>query len=186
MDGHLQVTVGNFNELCKIEANIAIREVQQCLSPSFTWVVCSQSTFEMTNHCNKSRSGVPVKHLENPGHSPVFSWFFAISVTIWSGVNSPGFDWRYSSQMLHLLGGPEDPGWTLTFLIEPLGWYVAPLCLIIMQKARRPPGSTLEVLYLILMGVFKMTLLWWHRHGPEQYSGWPHDHWSPGPTPIPH
>ena len=31
--------------------------------------------------------------------------------------------------MLHLLGGSEDPGWTLTFLIELLGWVVAPpLC----------------------------------------------------------
>ena len=31
--------------------------------------------------------------------------------------------------MLHPLGGSEDPGWTLTFLIESLGWVVAPpLC----------------------------------------------------------
>ena len=71
MDGHLQVTAENFDELFKTEANIAIREVQQCSSPSFIWVVCSQLTFKMTNHCNKSRSGVPVKHLENPGHGPV-------------------------------------------------------------------------------------------------------------------
>ena len=71
MDGHLQVTVENFNELFKTEANDVIREVQQCSSPSFTWVACSQSTFKMTNHCNKSRNGVPVKHLKNPGHGPV-------------------------------------------------------------------------------------------------------------------
>ena len=59
----------------------------------------------------------------------IFSQFCAISATIWSGVNSPGFYWRYSSQVLHLLGGSEDPGWTLTFLIEPLGQVVAPsLC----------------------------------------------------------
>ena len=32
---HLKVTVENFNELLKIEANIVI-EVQQCSSPSFT------------------------------------------------------------------------------------------------------------------------------------------------------
>ena len=31
--------------------------------------------------------------------------------------------------MFHPQGGSEDPGWTLTFLIEPLGWVVAPpLC----------------------------------------------------------
>ena len=47
-----------YDKLYKIKANIAIREVQQFSSPSFTWVVCSQSTFKMTNHCNKSRSGV--------------------------------------------------------------------------------------------------------------------------------
>ena len=112
---------------CLFEANVAIREVQQWLSPSFTWVVCSQSMFEMTNHCNKSRSGVPVKHLENPGHCPVnLQPVLSISATIWSGVNSPGFNWRYYSQVLHLLGGSEDPGWTLTFLIKPLGWLVAP------------------------------------------------------------
>ena len=137
MDGHLQVTAENFNELFKIKANIAIREVQQCLSPSFTWVVCSQLTFKMTNHCNKSRSGVPVKHLKNPGPTlSIFSQFCVISATIWSDVNLPGFNWRYSSQVLRLLGGSEDPGWTLTLLIKPLGWVVAPLCSIIMQKAR--------------------------------------------------
>ena len=59
----------------------------------------------------------------------IFCWFCAISATIWSGVNSPGFNWRYSAQVLHLLGGSEDPGWTLTFLIKPLGQVVAPpLC----------------------------------------------------------
>ena len=56
----------------------------------------------------------------------IFSWFHAISVTICSGVNSPGFDWRYSSQVLHSLGGSEHPGWTLTCLIKPLGQVVAP------------------------------------------------------------
>ena len=34
----------------------------------------------------------------------------------------------------------------------------------------------LEVLYLTLVDVLKMMLLQWHRHGPEQYNGWPHDH----------
>ena len=55
----------------------------------------------------------------------IFSQFCAISATIWSGVNSPGFDWRHAFQVLHLLGGSEDPGWTLTFLIKPLEWFVA-------------------------------------------------------------
>ena len=49
-----------------------------------------------------------------------------ISATIWSGVNSPGFDLRYSSQVFQSLGGLEDPGWTLMFLIEPCGHVVAP------------------------------------------------------------
>ena len=69
---HLQVTVKNFDELFKIEANIVIGEVQQCLSPSFTRVVCSHSTFKVTNHCNQSQSGIPVKHLKNPIHGPVY------------------------------------------------------------------------------------------------------------------
>ena len=81
----------------------------------------------MTNHCNQSGSGVPVEHLKDPSHYPVYlSLFCAISVTIWSGVNSPGFNWRYSSQVFQSLGGSEDPGWTLIFLIEPCGCVVAP------------------------------------------------------------
>ena len=117
----------NFDELFKIEANIVIREVQQCLYPSFTWVICSQLMFKMTNHCNRSRSAVPVKHLENPGHSPVN--LKPVLCHLYNNLvrcKLPGFDWRYSSQVLHPLGGSEDPGWTLTFLIEPLGWVVAP------------------------------------------------------------
>ena len=46
----------------------------------------------------------------------IFILFPAIYATIWSGVNSPGFDLRYSSQVFQSLGGSEDPGWTLTFL----------------------------------------------------------------------
>ena len=41
-------------------------------------------------------------------------------MTIWSGVNSLGFDLKYSSQVFQSLGGSEDPGWTLMFLYEPL------------------------------------------------------------------
>ena len=36
VDCHMQVTVKNFDDLFKIEANIVIGEVQQCSSPSFT------------------------------------------------------------------------------------------------------------------------------------------------------
>ena len=115
----------NFDELFKTEANIAISEVQQCSSPSFTWFVCSQSMFEMTNHCNKSRSGIPVEHLENPGHSPV-NLQLVLCHLCDNLVRSKLPNWRYSSQVLHPLGGSEDPGWTLTFLIEPLGQVVAP------------------------------------------------------------
>ena len=43
-----------------------------------------------------------------------------------TGVNSPGFDSRYSSQVFQSLGGSEDPGWTLTFLIKPRWCIVAP------------------------------------------------------------
>ena len=56
----------------------------------------------------------------------IFILFCVISVTIWSGVNSSGFDSRYSSQVFQSLGGSEDPGWTLTFLNEPHGCVVAP------------------------------------------------------------
>ena len=49
------------------------------------------------------------------------------NVMISEGVNSPGFDWRYSSQVFQLLGGLEDPGWTLTFLIKPHGCDMVPL-----------------------------------------------------------
>ena len=59
MDCHLQVTV----ELFEIEAKVTISKVQQCLPPPFTWVVCSQSLFEMANHCNQSGGEVPVEHL---------------------------------------------------------------------------------------------------------------------------
>ena len=45
---------------------------------------------------------------------------------IWSGVNSPSFDLRYSSQVFQLLEGSEDPGLTLTLLNEPHGHVVAP------------------------------------------------------------
>ena len=126
MNCHLQVTAENFNELFEIKANMMLSEVQQCSPPPFTQVVCSQSSFKMTNHCNQSGSGVPVKHLKNPSHCPVYSLFHAISATICLGVNSPGFDWRYFSQVFHLLGRSEDPGWTLTFLIKPHGCVVAP------------------------------------------------------------
>ena len=113
----------------------------------------------------------------------IFSRFCAISATIWSGVNSPGFDWRYSSQVFHPLGGSEDPGWTLTFLIEPFRHVVAtPLC----NNQAEGRVTAREVLSLTLVDVFQMMLLWWHRCEPEQYNGWPHDHWSPGPIPIPH
>ena len=60
---------------------------------------------------------------------PIFSWFCVITAMIWSGVNSPGFNSRYSSQVFHPPGGSDDLGWTLTFLIKPFGWVVAPpLC----------------------------------------------------------
>ena len=36
VNGHLQVTVKNFDEFFKIEANVVIGEVQQCSSPSCT------------------------------------------------------------------------------------------------------------------------------------------------------
>ena len=54
MDCHLEVTAKNFDELFEIEANVVVGEVQQCLSPPFTWVVCSHLTFEATNYCNQS------------------------------------------------------------------------------------------------------------------------------------
>ena len=38
----------------------------------------------------------------------------------------PGFDSRYSSQVFQSLEGSEDPGWTLTFLIEPHRHVVPP------------------------------------------------------------
>ena len=69
---HLQVTAENFDELFEIEAKGMISKVQQCSPPSFTWVVCSQSSVKMTNHCNQSGSGVPVKHLEDPSHCPFY------------------------------------------------------------------------------------------------------------------
>ena len=72
MDCHLQVTAENFDELFEIKANITISKVQQYSPPPFTWVVCSQSSFEMTNHCNQYGSGVPVEHLEDPSHCPVY------------------------------------------------------------------------------------------------------------------
>ena len=56
----------------------------------------------------------------------IFILFCVISVTIWSGVNSPGFDLRYSSQVFQSLGGSKDPGWTLTFPNEPCGHVLAP------------------------------------------------------------
>ena len=103
---HLQVTVENFDELFEIEANVIISKVQQCSPPPFTWVVCSQSSLEMTNHCNH----LEVKYQSNISRIiatvlSIFSLFCVISATIWSGVNSPGFDLRYSSQVFHLLGG---------------------------------------------------------------------------------
>ena len=69
---HLQVTVENFDELFEIKANVVIREIQQCSSPPFIWVICSQSLLKMTNHCNQSGGGVPVNHLKNPSHCPVY------------------------------------------------------------------------------------------------------------------
>ena len=40
----------------------------------------------------------------------IFILFLVISATIWSGVNFPGSDSRYSSQVFQSLGGSEDPG----------------------------------------------------------------------------
>ena len=72
MNCHLQVTAENFDELFEIEANVTISKVQQCSPPPFTWVVCSQLLLKMTNHCNQSGGGVPVEHLKNPSHCPVY------------------------------------------------------------------------------------------------------------------
>ena len=69
---HLEVAAKNFDKLFDIEANVAVSQVQQCSSPSLTWVVCSHLMFKVTNHCNQSWSGIPVKHLKNPGHIPVY------------------------------------------------------------------------------------------------------------------
>ena len=179
--------MGNFDELFKIKANIVIREVQQCSSPSFTWVVCSQLTFKQPITATSLEVEYQLNILRILATAlSIFSLFCAISATIWLGVNSPGFNWRYSSQLLHLLGGSEDPGWTLTFLIKPLGQVVAsPLFNNhaegkVTTREHSVGGAKLDTC------VFKMMLLWWHRHGPEQYNGWPCDHSSPGPTPIPH
>ena len=56
----------------------------------------------------------------------IFILFHVISVIIWSGVNSPSFNLRYSSQAFQSLEGSEDPGWTLMFLNECHGHVVAP------------------------------------------------------------
>ena len=119
MNCHLEVTAENFNELFEIEANVTISKVQQCSPPSFIWIVCSQSLFEMTNHYNQSEVEYQSKISRIIATVlSTFSLFHAISVTIWSGVNSD-FDWRYSSQVFQSLGGSEDPGWTFMFLIKP-------------------------------------------------------------------
>ena len=110
MNCHLQVTAENSNELFEIEANILIGEVSN-------WPITVIS-LEVEYQSNVSRILATVLS--------IFTLFQVISVTIWSGVNSPGFNLRYSSQVLQSLGGSEDPGWTLTFLSEPCGYVMAP------------------------------------------------------------
>ena len=94
MNCHLQVTLENLDELFESEANVVIGKVLQYQS-------------------NISRI-----------LATVLSIFILSHATIWSGVNSPGFNLRYSSQVFKSVGGSKDPGWTLTFLND--GHVVAP------------------------------------------------------------
>ena len=86
-------------------------------------------------------------------------------MTIWSGVNSPGFDSMYSSQIFQSLGGTEDTGWTLMFLIEPCGGVVAPHLFDnraegkVMANEHSVGGAVLDTCLL------KKMLLWQDRHG---------------------
>ena len=85
----------------------------------------------MTNHCSQSRSGVPVEHLKNPGHGPVnFQPVLCHLCNNLVRCELPRSQLKvFMLQVLHSLGGSEDSGWTLTFLIKSLGQVVAPpLC----------------------------------------------------------
>ena len=137
MNCHLQVTVENFNELFEIKANVMVSEVQQCLPPPFTWVVCSQSSLEMTNHCNQSGGGVPVKHLENPSHGPVY--LQPVPCNFCDNLVRCKFSWLQLEVFFPCVpftGGSEDLGWNLMFLIKPHRHVVASPYSTIEQKVR--------------------------------------------------
>ena len=142
----------------------------------------------MTNHCNQSASGVPVEHLEDPTHSPVY--LQPVLCHLCKNLV------RHELSRLQLeiffpsvpsTGGSEDPGWTLTFLIEPFGCVVAPPLFNnraegkVTAREHSVGGATLDTCGCVQDDAFVV-----HRCKPKQYNGWPHDHWSPGPFPIPH
>ena len=127
MDCHLQVTVENFDELFEIKANVMISKVQQCPPPPFTLVVCSQSLFKMANHCNQSGGEVPVKHLQDPSHCPVY--FQSVLCNLCNNLIRCKFSWLRLEVFfpgILVTGRVRRSRMDLDILIEPCGHVVAP------------------------------------------------------------